>query len=146
MLYVSYTCSTYIDSKIRIEGEAMFWLSLQYPYLCPNSKLIPRIKYILIGGGGLSLSRKHEGTGTGKLSTMVRPSHLLRQETRLDRSRSTRSSEIKSCFLLCIRNRSWGRPDCHLKLCYCFLGRIAVGNIRYMYARLFFSWIRWCRW
>ena len=31
----------------------MFWVSLQYPYLCPNSKLTLRIKYILIGGDGL---------------------------------------------------------------------------------------------
>ena len=28
-----------IDSKIRIKREAMFWLSIHYPYLCPNSKL-----------------------------------------------------------------------------------------------------------
>ena len=31
----------------------MFWVSLQYPYLWPNSKLTLRINHILIGGDGL---------------------------------------------------------------------------------------------
>ena len=33
----------------------MFWVSLQYPYLWPNSKLTLRINHILIGGDGLYL-------------------------------------------------------------------------------------------
>ena len=53
MVYVKVHGGVRIDSKIRIKGEAVFWLSLQYSYLCPNSKPLLRIKYILIGGDGL---------------------------------------------------------------------------------------------
>ena len=58
----------YIDSKIhvdlRIKERPCF--GLQYPYLCPNSKLRLRIKYILIhvrvGGDGLYYRNVHVDT------------------------------------------------------------------------------------
>ena len=43
----------YVSLKNKDKWKASFWLSLQYPYLRPNSKLRLRIKYILVGGDGL---------------------------------------------------------------------------------------------